>query len=231
MTRRFYKTVSTCKEEGGFAVVLDERFLRTPAKQKLIVPTQKLADVLAEEWQAQKEQIKPDTMPMMRLAATALDRVQAHYEATLDAFGTYAHADLLCYRADTPQELVAHQAKNWDPVLDWAQRRYDISFTRITGIIPQPQAPQTIARLQNSAQGNVFRLTGLAHGAALLGSAVLVLALEAGEINASRAFELSQLDELFQITQWGEDDEAKSRLEKIKLEINNLSRYLLALKT
>ena len=204
--------------------------MKTPAKRDLDLPTQALATALAEEWDAQDEEILPASMPVMRLVATAIDRVGDALDATVASFVDYAGSDMLLYRAEAPPKLVKHQDENWSPVLTWAQERVDLAFTVTNGVLPVDQPAGNVARLTTIAGRDVFRVSGLAHGAALLGSAILTLALEAGEISAERAHALSNLDALFQIDEWGADAEAMERLEQIALDIQALNRYFSALK-
>ena len=189
-----------------------------------------MASALAEEWDAQDEEISPASMPLMRLVATAVDRVGDALDATVASFVDYANSDMLLYRAEAPPKLVKHQDENWSPVLTWAQERFDLAFTVTNGVLPVDQPAGNAARLTTIAGRDVFRVSGLAHGAALLGSAILTLALEAGEISAERAHALSNLDALFQIDEWGADAEAMERLEQIALDIQALNRYFSALK-
>ena len=230
MVKRFYTSVTTGQAEAGYFVALDDRRLKTPAKLDLDLPTQALASALAEEWDAQDEEISPASMPLMRLVATAVDRVGDALDATVASFVDYANSDMLLYRAEAPPKLVKHQDENWSPVLTWAQERFDLAFTVTNGVLPVDQPAGNAARLTTIAGRDVFRVSGLAHGAALLGSAILTLALEAGEISAERAHALSNLDALFQIDEWGADAEAMERLEQIALDIQALNRYFSALK-
>ena len=230
MVKRFYTSVKTGQTEAGYFVALDDRRLKTPAKRDLDLPTQALATALAEEWDAQDEEILPASMPVMRLVATAIDRVGDALDATVASFVDYAGSDMLLYRAEAPPKLVKHQDEHWSPVLAWAKGRFDLAFTVTSGVLPVDQPAHNKARLTKIAGRDVFRVSGLAHGAALLGSAILTLALEAGEISAERAHALSNLDALFQIDEWGADVEAMERLEQIALDIQALNRYFSALK-
>ena len=230
MVKRFYTSVKAGQTETGYFVALDDRRLKTPAKRDLDLPTQALATALAEEWDAQDEEILPASMPVMRLVATAIDRVGDALDATVASFVEYAGSDMLLYRAEAPPKLVKHQDENWSPVLAWARGRFDLAFTVTSGVLPVNQPAENVARLTKIVGRDVFRVSGLAHGAALLGSAILTLALEAGEISAERAYALSNLDALFQIDEWGADAEAMERLEQIALDIQALNRYFSALK-
>lgn len=242
MAKRFYETVTVAEAESGYIVTLDARELKTPAKKPLVLPTHDLAQKLADEWQAQETDIDSHTMPTMRLVATALDRVAEVPHETAAAFAAYGMSDLLCYRAENPDKLVKKQAEAWDPLLAWARMRFDMSFEVTQGILPIAQPQENEARLRAiaaagagegagaGASEDVFRITGLAHMAAILGSAILALAVDEGQIDAAAAHRLAFLDDLFQIEEWGADEEAVVRLDNIKLDIDAASVYLYALK-
>lgn len=200
--KRFYKQVSI--EDG--AILLDGRPVRTPARAPLLLPFLALADAVAEEWRAQSEEIDPRSMPLTGLANAAIDRVAPDPAAFARPLAAYAESDLLCYRADTPAELVARQAEAWDPVLDWARARYDVHFTVTSGVIHAPQPAATVARLSEALLvRDVFALAAMSPLVTIGGSLVAALALAEGEIGADRAFDLTHLDELWQAERWGED--------------------------
>ena len=230
MARRFYENVTVAEANDGFVVRLDTHELKTPAKKPLILPTVELAQHVADEWQAQETDIDSYTMPTMRLVSTALDRVADVPDETAQAFAAYGMSDLLCYRAENPDKLVKKQADAWDPILDWAKSRFDMSFEVTQGILPIDQPSDNEARLISIAGDDVFRLTGLAHMAATLGSAILAIAVDEAHVDAQGAYELAFLDDLYQIDEWGADAEAVDRLDKIALDIRHASSYLSALK-
>ncbi|MDC3401817.1 ATPase [Alphaproteobacteria bacterium] len=228
--KRFFESVSVAEHVDGYVVALDDRPILTPAKKKFVLPQKDLADKIASEWDAQGEEVNTFSMPIMRLAATAVDRVADSYEATVNEFSNYAGSDLLCYRAENPPPLVERQADVWDPILQWATTRYDVSFQITQGIMPVAQPEQTRERLASAAAGDVFMLTGLSHGAAVLGSAVLSLALWEDYIDETQAYEASVLDNLFQIELWGEDSEQTHALSEVYKEIQSLKNYFNSLK-
>lgn len=230
MARRFYKEVNVTEVNGGFIVRLDAHELKTPAKKPLVMPTVALAQHVADEWRAQETDIDSYSMPTMRLVSTALDRVADVPMETAQAFAAYGMSDLLCYRAENPDKLVKKQADAWDPILDWAKNRFDMSFEVTQGILPINQPADNEARLLAIAGTDVFRLTGLAHMAAILGSAILAIAADEAHIDAQQAYQLAFLDDLYQIDEWGSDEEAVDRLDKIALDIRHASSYLSALK-
>ena len=62
--KRFYKSVSVEQMVAGYQVKLDERVLKSPAKASLVLPNKLLADEIAKEFDAQIENISPETMPI-----------------------------------------------------------------------------------------------------------------------------------------------------------------------
>ena len=200
--KRFYKEVTV--RDG--AILLDGRSVKTPARASLVLPSPRLAEAVAEEWRAQGEMIDPRAMPLTGLSNAAIDRVSPDPAAFARPIAAYAENDLLCYRAEAPAELVARQAQEWDPLLDWARGRYDVHFTVTTGIIHAPQPPATVARLGEVLIGrDAFILAAMSPLVTIGGSLVTALALVEGAIDADRAFDVTHLDELWQAERWGED--------------------------
>jgi len=230
--KRFYKTAQAAPLEGGFAVMLDGRPVRTPAKARLILPTENLAALIAGEWTAQVDKIDLALMRATRLAFTAADRVAVARAQTVTEIVQFAGSDLLCYFAQAPQVLVQRQGAQWLPLLDWADRTLGVRLAPVAGIIHKPQPPESLARIQAlCAEADDFTLAGLAYGAGLYGSAVLALAVFRGERDGEAAFDLSRLDEAFQEEQWGVDDEAAVRTARRRDEASMLERWFAALRT
>ncbi|MBP6012194.1 MAG: ATPase [Alphaproteobacteria bacterium] len=207
--KRFYKEV-TVSEAAPFAILLDGRTIKTPGGRQLTAPTKPLAEALAAEWREQGEIIVPDTMPLTKLMNTALDRVPSNRHAIVDDLASYAGSDLLCYRADTPAELVRRQTAAWDPWLAWAAERHSARLTVVTGVSHTAQPTEALARLRAAiAAHDDLTLTALHVGITLTGSAILGLAFAARVLTADDAFALSQIDEIFQAERWGSDAEAE----------------------
>jgi chaperone required for assembly of F1-ATPase len=224
--RRFYKQA----EARDRQVHLDGRLLRTPGKAVLALPTDAAALMVAGEWSAQVEVIDFATMPATRHAYTAIDRVSAAREGVIQEIARYAGSDLLCYFAEAPTALVQREAEHWSPLLTWAEDELGLAFLPTEGVSPQLQPPETIAKVVTLvAQLDDFRLSAVAFGAALFGSAVLALALERGRLTGDQAFEMSRVDEAFQEEQWGVDEEAAERTANQRVEAVTLDQWLKAL--
>lgn len=207
--RRFWREATCMAEDGGFAVRLDGRAVRTPAKAPLLLPTLAMAEAVAAEWQAQEGEVRPATMPVTQSANSAIDKVAPQTEGVLAEVCGYGGTDLLCYRAEGPAELVARQSAAWDPLLDRAARELAAPLVTAVGVmhVPQPDASLHRLRALVAAQG-AFRLTALHDLVALSGSLVLGLAVVRGWLTPEAAWELSRIDEDWQAALWGEDAEA-----------------------
>ena len=230
--KRFYKNASAQAVEGGFAIALDAKTLLTPAKLPLVVPRLALAEAVADEWQAQVDEVRPHTMPLMRLASTAIDLVAKRHAEVVAEIANFAETDLVCYRAEHPAELVARQHAIWQPLADWATLRYDAPLAVTSGIVPVAQKPTTLHALAVAvAAYEPMALTALHAATTASGSLVIALALMEGRLDAEGAFAASQLDESFQIEQWGEDYEAADRRAALKVDIAAAARFVALLRS
>lgn len=226
--KRFYKQASAAEGADGFAVHLDGRPVKTPAGRRLAVPFRPLAEAMAEEWEAQVEEIKPHTMPMTQLASTALDRIGPERATILDQLARFADTDLLCYRADFPPDLVKRQTSQWQPLLDWAAELTGGRLAVTSGVVAVVQPAEAVAALTGRlASYDDWQLTAAQAACAASGSLVLALALVEGRLSGEQTYEISQLDETYQIEQWGEDAEAAARRAALRRDIVAAERLLL----
>src|SRR5215469_16301168 len=148
--KRFYKDVTVGPAENGFAVLLDGKPVRTPGRNMLILPTERLAAAIALEWQAQGDEVIATTMPLLRLANTVIDGVAVHRDEVIDAILRFGENDLLCYRAHQPPELVARQKSGWDPLLDWVAQKHGAHMKVAEGLNHVDQPPETLAALRRA---------------------------------------------------------------------------------
>lgn len=224
--RRFWKKVATQEAGTGWEIALDERILRTPGKQPLLLPTRDLAEALAAEWDAQSDVIDPLSMPLTRAANSAVEKVAPQFDDVALMLADYGGTDLLCYRADQPDDLVQLQAAAWDPLIDWTATRLKAPLKVTHGVIPVPQDPASLAVLRDHVLAmDVFGLTALHDLVTLPGSLVLGLAVAHGRLDADEAHRLSRVDETYQIQQWGEDDEARESAENRLAALRSAARF------
>ncbi len=223
LRKRFYKRALVGDDAGdGFALLLDGKQVMTPARRPLVAPVRALAETIAQEWNAQVDVIDPASMPLTRLANVVIDGVAAAPAPVADEVASYLGSDLLCYRADAPPGLVARQAAAWDPVLDWARDALGARFVLVEGIVyaAQPEAALAAARaaIPNDAKdigakdiGAMWRLGAVAAITTITGSALLALALAAGAFDPDAVWTAAHVDEDWQMSQWGEDEQALGR--------------------
>lgn len=207
--KRFWKQTSVVEADGGFRVMLDGRGVSTPGKQPLVMPTRAMAEAVASEWDAQEGEIKPLTMPHTRSANSAIERVAPQLGDVAEMLLGYGETDLLCYRADQPEELTQRQADAWDPMLAWAAQALEAPLEPRVGVmwVSQP-AESAAAFAKNLSEIDAFPMTALHDLVTLTGSLVLGLAVSKQHISAKEAWRLSRIDEDWQIEQWGPDEEA-----------------------
>jgi chaperone required for assembly of F1-ATPase len=213
LPKRFYKAVDHAEGEGGFVVRLDGKAAKTPGRATLVLPTGRLATLVAGEFAAQGETIDPATMPLTRLANTVVDGVRREPEAVMEEVLRYASSDLLCYRADAPEGLVAKQAEAWDPVLDWVRGETGARFVLSEGVmhVTQPREALALIGAHLGRRMEPFRLAALHVMTTLSGSALLALAVEGRFLTAAEAWAAAHVDEDWNIAKWGEDAEAAAR--------------------
>jgi chaperone required for assembly of F1-ATPase len=225
--KRIYREVRVAPTGGGWSIWLDARTLQTPARQPLVLPRRGLAEAIAAEWDAQTEKVVPATMPLMRLAATALDRMAAQRGQAIDEIVGYAKTDLVCYRAERPVELAARQNACWQPLIDWVTLRFDAPLVVTTGVVPKAQTEAAIAAIRAAVTAlDPLWLTALHSATTACGSIVIGLALVERRLDAEGAWQASQLDETFQVEAWGEDAEAAARRAGLKRDIAATGRFM-----
>ncbi|HEV7462978.1 MAG TPA: ATP12 family protein [Methyloceanibacter sp.] len=215
LPKRFYKEVAI-EDRGAdgiaIALLLDGKPVRTPGKAPLVLPARDLAAAVAEEWRAQGERIDPETMPLTRLANSAIDGVRGREDAVIADILAHAGSDLLCYRADGPKGLVAAQSKHWDPVLAWAKSTLKAPLRLAEGIVHVAQPKSALQGIKRELEGlDAFRLAALHGMTSLTGSALLALAVALQRLTPEEAWKAAHVDEAWEISQWGEDEDAAAR--------------------
>ena len=225
--KRFWKDVSVEKDGEGWSIRLDGRPVRTPARAPLIVPSQPLAEAIAEEWRSVEGEIDPRAMPLTGLANAAIDWAAPDRQTFAQGLARYAEADLACYRADNPRELVERQTLAWDALLGWARRRFDVDFATTAGVTHVDQPSATVERLGHAVAAlDAFRLAGLSPLVTIGGSLVAALAVIEKAMTADEAWDAVSVDDRWQVEQWGADAEAEAALENRRWDFLAAARFL-----
>jgi chaperone required for assembly of F1-ATPase len=217
LRRRFYQTAGVAEQTGAFAVVLDDRPVRTPARETLAAPTKMLAAAIAAEWDAQRDVIDPAKMPLTRLANAIIDGVAAAPDRVAAEIAKYVGTDLVFYRASAPAGLVARQVQYWDPVVAWAREAFTARFVLTEGLAHVAQPPPALAAIRRAIPSNasdaksLWRLGALSSITSLTGSALLALAVLHGRLTADAGWAAAHVDEDWNMDQWGHDELALQR--------------------
>ncbi|PIV74550.1 MAG: ATPase [Rhodobacteraceae bacterium CG17_big_fil_post_rev_8_21_14_2_50_65_11] len=225
--RRFWTQADVDETGGAFRVLLDGRPVRTPLKAPLALPTPEMAEAVAREWDAQDDEIAPNSMPVTRAANAAIDKVTVQHDSISTMLAGYAETDLLCHRAEAPDALRDQQNKAWDPVLDWAAARFNAPLTVVSGVLPAAQPEASLSHLSQAVHSYApFSLTALHDLVTLSGSLVLGLSVAEGKTHPETAWELSRIDENWQIAQWGSDEEAEEMTARKRADFLHAVRFL-----
>lgn len=226
LPKRFYKKAEAGPHEDGHAILLDGRAVKTPSKHPLAMPSLPLAEAVAAEWEAQKDEIDPRNMRLTKLANTAIDLVAPRRDLVIAEIVNFAGTDLLCYRADAPVALAERQAALWDPLLAWAAEK-GIAFTSTTGIVHVAQPEASLEAYREVLRAlDPFRLAALHNAVTLTGSAILGLAVTLGHITPEEAFDIAHLDEHWQMELCGHDEEEVARLAARRSELLETGRFI-----
>lgn len=225
--KRFYKTASAAQGEHGWQVLLDGKPIRTPAKALLVLPTQKLAENIATEWDRQGDTVELDGMYHMQFSCAAVDYTQGYRSDVESEAHDYITTDLLCYRAQEPHDLVVLQNTQWNPWVDWAEKRYGIQLVLVAGIMPAPQSGETLEAIaEYLAALDDFALTAVWLLAKHTGSLLLALAVWEKATTPEAAFLTSRLEQTHQNAHWGEDEETARRRESAAAEMVALGQFI-----
>jgi len=211
LRRRFYSAVSVQEEPSGYGVLLDGRPVKTPARKALAAPTEALAQKLAAEWEAQREMVDPAAMPLTRLANSIIDGV-AHAPASVQAeVAKFLGSDLVCYRAGSPDGLVARQMQHWNPIIAWARETLGAGFVLGEGVMFVPQPAEALTAAARAIPEEPWRLGAVSAITTLTGSALIALAVAQGRLSAEDAWAATHVDEDWNMHQWGRDEQALER--------------------
>lgn len=225
--KKFYKTVEAGTAPGGWVVRLNGKVLKTPLLRPLILSSGDLATEISKEWQAQGDEIIPATMPLTQLANTMLDKASGDDRQAMNKqVQDYARSDLVCYFATHPQDLVRRQEKQWQPLLNWLSAEKIAQLQSIRGIQYQQQDEKELKKIDDFIKGlSALDFTIVQAVVSVTGSVVIALAMRAGFLDAEGAYLAACVDEIYQMEKWGEDDQARKRLDRIRAELQAIDRF------
>jgi len=225
--KKFYKIAEAGTAPGGYVIRLDGKPVKTPLKKTLLLESKALADAVAEEWSRQEGDIKPAAMPLTQLANTMTDKAKGDDRAEMNRqLVEYGGSDLVCYFATHPADLVKLHQAHWTPLTAWMKEKYGIAFETVSGIRYHNQPQDSVDKLKNLVEGlGAVDFTVLQAAAATIGSVVIALALLERKLSPDAAYQAACVDEIYQLTTWGQDAEAQKRLDIIQSELKVIARF------
>ena len=233
LPKRFYKVAEAVETEAGYAIQLDGRTAKTSGRKQLVSPTKALAELVVAEFTAQKEFIDPFSMPVLRIINPAIDSVSSLMGEVRADIANYAGTDMLCYRANEPEKLIARQNAAWNSIISRVESEIGSRFILAEGVMHVSQLKPTLtafaARLE-TATPDAFTLSATHLLTSLSGSAILALSVTARWLSAEDAWSAAHLDEDWTIEFWGEDLEAQARRAKRWIEFEAAARVIEAMK-
>jgi len=217
---RFYKEAAVSEVADGFHVLLDGRAVRTPARRPLAAPARALAEAISVEWRAQQDAVDPATMPLTRLANSIIDGVAAQPQPVREEVEKYLGTDLLFYRAEGPEGLLALQAEHWDPLIAWARDAHGARFVMAQGIAYTKQPTEAMAAMAKIIPSDPWPLGAVNVITTLTGSALIALALATRKITVDEAWAAAHIDEEWNMKTWGRDEMVMQRLNYRRLDMD-----------
>ncbi|GAU13132.1 hypothetical protein TSUD_174330 [Trifolium subterraneum] len=209
--KRFYKEVKTREADdgNGWTVMLDYRTLKTPAKRPLKLPTLSLAKAIAAEWDYQQQDgIRPFTMPLMRLACTAMERVPVTRPKIIEHLVKKFNQDLVFCRAPDDNELTSivrdRQIEKMDPMLRWLESEFGFKPVVYSSFFGGKQEDGLVMAIENVLKKtDDCELAAIDAIAASAQSLTIAIALVQGKLQIEEAIELIRLEEDLQVDRWG----------------------------
>lgn len=152
--------------------------------------------------------------------------VQKNKNAIIDRLVNFALNDVLLFWS-TDKKVQKEQEKSWSPIIVWANQTVNVDFKKTDSLEVQSENVNTSSRLKDYLSSlSDKELSGFYIAALNMRSVLLALALVKGKINANEAFELSELEELYQARKWGTEPVAEARRNSIKNLLISTEKYL-----
>ncbi len=227
---RPFRTAAAAVRDGVHVLLLDGRPLRLPETgEVLALRTASLADAVAAEWEAaaSRHAVRPDTLPLTRFALTAQGRVASDRTGAIADLMRFSGAELLVHRAVAPEALVRAEEREWQPWLDWADRRFGAVLPPVIGVMPAEPPPAAASALDHALGGlSDDALAVLLGIVPLLGSLVLGLALVDRACSPEDAARAALVDQDFETQRWGEEAFAFAERERLSSSVAAAMRFL-----
>ena len=226
--KKFWKIVQVKKKtKNSFEILLDKRILKTPMQKDLIFSNYKIAKETALEWDIDEKEINTENMVFYGLISTAIDKISNDKVSYIENVLGFINTDLICYRADGPNELVDLQNSSWNPIISFIKKYIDVELKFFIGVMPSKQSIEIFNRLKTLINSfSDIEISALHRMTNLTGSIFISICILKGDVLKNEAFELSFLDELYQAKNWGIEQESLDKRDKIAKELNRIISFV-----
>lgn len=215
--KRFFREVTVQEVVGGWQVALDGRPVMTQQGSPQLLASRQLGEILAAEWAGLGQEFGPSDLPQRDLADMAIDLIAPARSKAIAKLLSYIDTDTLCYQAQPDEPLAHRQREVWEPILCRFEARECVTLQRVHGIVHKPHPEASMKRLREQLGAlDDFTLAGLTAMASLAAS--LCIAVEANQpaADGEALWNAANLEEDWQVEQWGEDTQAAARRERRK---------------
>tara|TARA_B100000686_G_scaffold65099_1_gene69967 strand:+ start:783 stop:1481 length:699 start_codon:yes stop_codon:yes gene_type:complete len=213
-------------QKGKYLLNINNKSLKTPDGNIIELPSMKLAKILLKDYESSFKSKPLNIVRPIKITNTAIDKIKPNNIFYINEITDNLNNDMICYFANSPVELVDLQNKEWLPLINYMESSYNIELIYTSKLFSINQKPDSLLKLKNILNEiNIFKLSALYTLSQITKSIIISLALVNNKISAKKAFENSNLEELYQISKWGKDEEAFDRLNTIKVDIRNIKKY------
>ena len=226
--KKFWKIVQVKKKlKNSYDILLDKRILKTPMQKDLIFSNYKIAKETALEWDIDEKEINTENMVFYGLISTAIDKINNDKVSYIENVLGFINTDLICYRADGPNELVDLQNSSWNPIISFIKKYIDVELKFFIGVMPSKQSLEIFNRLKTLINSfSNIEISALHRMTNLTGSIFISICILKGDVLKNKAFELYFLDELWQAKNWGVEEESLDKRDKIAKELNRIISFV-----
>ena len=213
-------------KQGKYQLNINNKSLKTPDGNIIELPSIKLAKILLKDYESSFKSKPLNIVRPIKITNTAIDKIKPNNIFYINEITDNLNNDMICYFANSPVELVDLQNKDWIPLINYMKSSYNIELIYTSKLFSINQKPDSLLKLKNILNEiNIFKLSAIYTLSQITKSIIISLALVNNKISAKKAFENSNLEELYQISKWGKDEEAFDRLNTIKVDIRNIKKY------
>jgi ATP synthase F1 complex assembly factor 2 len=206
---KFFKDVSvtvSATDPSKYEIVFDDKHtLKSPAKSPFVIPSKALAHGIAAEWAWQKNRVDPETMPLMQLAATAIDQPQSA-EVIASSLCAFLPTDpVLCREDDvTKSDLVAAQNMVLQPYLDFVNMQLGTKLRASTSIVGAAVSKRDVGLVYEYLMNlDAWKLCALMELSSACKSVCMAIGGASGGFSVEQVIRASRVEEDYQIEQWG----------------------------